>query len=140
MKTNAARVKLFIVITALVGVLLVFPVGAQDVIKIGGIYSLTGPVAEVAKLQKLALEMAVKEINDAGGVEVGGKKIKFEAVFGDDQTKAEIATKLFEDMVKNQKVSAVVAGTVAHVPLALNTAVKKDKALLIAANAPPDSY
>ncbi|MGO9117736.1 MAG: ABC transporter substrate-binding protein [Desulfomonilaceae bacterium] len=140
MRVNAERISLFIITAALVGIFSAVPSVAQDTIKIGAIYSLTGPVAEVAKLQKLALEMAVKEINDAGGVEVGGKKIKFEAVFGDDQTKAEIATKLFEDMVKNQKVSAVVAGTVAHVPLALNTAVKKDKALLIAANAPPDSY
>jgi branched-chain amino acid transport system substrate-binding protein len=66
--------------------------------------------------------------------------MKIEAVFGDDQTKPETATSLFEDMVKNKQITAVIAGTAAHIPLALNTAARKDKALLIAACAPPDSY
>ncbi len=57
--------------------------------------------------------------------------MKLEAVFGDDQTKSEIATQFFEDMVKNKKVAAVIGGSVAHIPLALNTAVKKDKVFLI---------
>ncbi len=89
---------------------------AQDVIKIGAIYSLTGPVAEVAKVQKRAIEMAIKEINDSGGVDVGAKKMKIEALFGDDQTKPETATNLFEDMVKNKQVTAVIGGTAGSHP------------------------
>jgi branched-chain amino acid transport system substrate-binding protein len=140
MKVAAKNTGLFIAIVALGSILSAIPVMAQDVIKIGAIYSLTGPVAEVAKLQKRSVEMSVKEVNEAGGVEVGGKKMKIEPIFGDDETKPEIATKLFEDMVRNKQVTAVIGGTAAHIPLALNTAAKKDKALLIAACAPPDAY
>jgi branched-chain amino acid transport system substrate-binding protein len=140
MKANVERIRLFVIITALVSSLIAVPVMAQDVVKIGAIFSLTGPVAEVAKVQKRAIEMAIKEINDSGGVDVGAKKMKIEALFGDDQTKPETATNLFEDMVKNKQVTAVIAGTAAHIPGALNIAAKKDKALLIAACATPDTY
>lgn len=139
MKVVAKRTG-FPVIVALVGVLFAVPVVAQDQINIGVIFSLTGPVAELAKRQKSGIEMSIKEVNESGGVDVGGKKMKLEAVFGDDQSKSEIATQLFEDMVKNKKAAAVIAGSVAHVPLALNAAVKKDKALLIATCGTPDSY
>src|SRR5208283_4330095 len=114
MKDNAERISLFIITTALVSILLAVPVLAQDVIQIGAIYSFTGPLAESAKAQKSGIEMSIREVNEAGGVEVGGKKIKLEATFGDDQSKSEIATQLFEDMVKNKKAAAVIAGTVAH--------------------------
>ncbi len=140
MKESVKRNSFIMLMTMVTSILLAIPVMAQDVIKIGAIYSLTGPVAEVAKHQKRAVEMAVKEINDLGGVELAGKKIKIEAVFGDDQAKAETATQLFQDMVKKEKIAALVGGTVAHVPLALNTALKQEKVLMIAANAPPDSF
>ncbi|MGO9117735.1 MAG: ABC transporter substrate-binding protein [Desulfomonilaceae bacterium] len=140
MKAAAKHTGLIAAIVALISALLVVPVTAQDVIQIGAIYSFTGPLGESAKHQKSGVEMSIREVNDAGGVEVGGKKMKLEANFGDDQTKSEIATQLFEDMVKNKKVAAVIAGSVAHVPLALNTAAKKDKVLLIAACAAPDAF
>ncbi len=140
MKIDMERIRSFVTITWLFSIALAVPAMAQDSIKIGAIFSLSGPVAEVAKVQQRAVEMSVKEVNDVGGVDVGGKKMKIEAVFGDDQTKPETATNLFEDMVKNKKATAIIGGTAAHIPLALNTAAKKDKALLIAACAPPDSY
>ena len=127
MKAAAKNTGLTVAIVALISALLAVPVMAQDVIQIGAIYSFTGPLGESAKHQKSGIEMSIREVNDAGGVEVGGKKMKLEAIFGDDQTKSEIATQLFEDMVKNKKVAAVIAGSVAHVPMALNTAAKKDK-------------
>ena len=53
--------------------------------------------------------------------------------------KAETATALFEDMVKKRGVTAVLGGTLAHIPLALNLAAKKDPALFIATCAVPDA-
>jgi branched-chain amino acid transport system substrate-binding protein len=119
---------------------LTLPAAAQDVVKIGAIYSLTGPAANTAKVQKNATELAIKEVNDAGGVKLGDKKLKLEAVFCDDQSKGEVATTLFEDLVKKQSVTAVVGGTLAHVPQALNIAAKKDPALYIATCALPDAF
>jgi branched-chain amino acid transport system substrate-binding protein len=136
MKIIAKSTGLFVTIVALGSILL----WAQDVIRIGAIFSLTGPVAEVAKLQKRAVEMAVKEVNDAGGIEIGAKKVRIKAVFGDDQTKPEIATQLFEDMIKNKQITAVIGGTEAHIPLALNSAAKKYKVFLMSACATPDAF
>jgi hypothetical protein len=112
---------------------------AKDTIEIGATYSFTGPVAEVAKLQKRSNRNFSKGNQQSGGVEVGEKRMKIEALFGDDQTKPEIAINMFEHMVKSKQVT-VVGGTAAHIPLALNIAAKKDKALLIATCATFDSY
>jgi branched-chain amino acid transport system substrate-binding protein len=113
---------------------------AQDVFKIGVMYSLSGPAAGVAKTQKNATELAIKDLNEAGGIQVGGKKMKVEAVICDDQSKAETATALYEDLVKKQGVKALVGGTLAHIPVAVSTAAKKDPALYIATCAVPDAY
>ncbi len=48
--------------------------GGGDTIKVGGIGELTGDIPAVGASFKNAAEMAVKEINDAGGLDVGGKK------------------------------------------------------------------
>ena len=47
-------------------------------IKVGGIGELTGDIPAVGASFKNAAEIAVKEINDAGGLEVGGKKYQIE--------------------------------------------------------------
>ncbi len=112
---------------------------ADDVVKIGAIFSITGPAAATAQVQKNAVELAVKDVNEAGGINLAGKKVKLELVLADDQSKADIATASLEDLVKKHGVTAVVGGTLAHVPLALNTAVKKDPALYIATCAVPDA-
>jgi len=116
------------------------PAMAQDVLKIGVMYSMTGPLASVAKVQKSATELAVKDVNEAGGIQVGGKKLRLEAVFCDDHAKAETATALYEDLVKKQGVVAVIGGSLAHVPVALNAGAKKDPALIIATCAVPDEF
>ncbi len=139
MKINAERITPFFIITVVVIGLIAVSARAQDVVKIGVIYSLTGPAASVAKAQKNATELAIKDVNQAGGVKIGGKNVKLEAGFGDDQSKSETATALFEDMVTKGRVTAVLGGTLAHIPLALNTAVKKNPALYISTCATPDS-
>ena len=116
------------------------PAAAADSIKIGIMYSLTGPVAAIAKLQKQGAELAVKDVNDAGGVDIAGKKMKLEAIFCDDRAWPRVATECYEDMVKNRGVTVVVAGSATHIPSALNIAAKKDKALVMATCAAPDSF
>ena len=133
MEVIAKSTGLLVIIVAVGSILL----WAQDVIKIGAIYSLSGSVAEVGKQQKCAVEMAVKEVNDAGGIKIGEKRVRIKAIFGDDQGKPEIATQLFEDMVKNKHITAVIGGTAADISLALNDAAKKYKVFLISACATP---
>jgi branched-chain amino acid transport system substrate-binding protein len=60
-------------------------------IKIGVNAELTGGVPVVGESCKNAADLAVKEINDAGGLEVGGKKYLVELLVEDDEDKAESA-------------------------------------------------
>lgn len=48
--------------------------GGAQTIKVGVVAELTGDIPAVGASCKNAAEMAVKEINDAGGLEIGGKK------------------------------------------------------------------
>jgi branched-chain amino acid transport system substrate-binding protein len=72
------RTLLFIASITLFTLLLMSCGGANDsdTIKIGLIAELTGDVPAVGASCKNAAEMAVKEINDAGGLDLMGKNIK----------------------------------------------------------------
>ena len=69
-------VKLFCVI-GVVGLLFCFsnsPSLAQ--VKIGVMFSMTGAGSAVGKVQLDGVKLAIKQINDQGGVMLGGKKVK----------------------------------------------------------------
>ena len=66
-------------------------VPAGDTIKIGLNTELTGSIPVVGQSCKNAAEFAVKQINDAGGVDVGGTKMKVELLTEDNEDKAESA-------------------------------------------------
>lgn len=62
-----------------------------ETIKIGLNAELTGGVPVVGASCKNGAELAVEEINNAGGLEVGGKKYKIELLIEDNEDKAESA-------------------------------------------------
>jgi branched-chain amino acid transport system substrate-binding protein len=140
MKAIAERISCFFMITIVASALAAVSATAQDIVKIGAIYSLTGSAAGVATLQKKATELAVKEVNEAGGINLAGKKLKLEVLFGDDRSKPEDAAAFFRNFVKDQKAIAVVGSSFVPVVLALNSAAKKWPALYIATCLVPDNF
>jgi branched-chain amino acid transport system substrate-binding protein len=118
----------------------VAPVEAADTVKIGIMYSLTGPGAVLGKLQEEGAKLAIKDINDAGGVDIGGKKMLLEAIYRDDETKPEVAIGRLKEMVKDQGAVAVVGGTFGHVSMAVNNEAKKTKVFYMATNGVPDDF
>ena len=60
-----------------------------NTIKVGVVAELTGDIPAVGASCKNAAEMAVKEINDAGGLEVAGKKYTIELFIEDNAGKAD---------------------------------------------------
>ncbi len=64
---------------------------APQTIKIGVNAELTGGIPVVGESCKNAAQLAVKQINDAGGLEVGGKKYQIELLIEDNEDKAESA-------------------------------------------------
>ncbi len=106
---------------------------AQDTLKVGAMFSLTGAGSAVGKIQVEAVQLAVKEVNDKGGATLGGKKMKVEAVIRDDETKPDVAVRRLREY-QNDGINLLVAGTFAHVSQALNEQVKGGQTYVIVPN------
>ena len=81
------------------------PAVAQDKIKIGYAISKTGPNAGGATITQIPnYEMWVKEVNDKGGLMIGGKRVPIEVVEYDDRSNSEEAVRAVERLVTQDKV------------------------------------
>ena len=104
-KTGLALHKVLpVVLACMLALLFIQPVLADDkVIKIGNIIPLSGPSATVGQQGKQAREMAVEEINAAGGIKsLGGAK--FELVYADSESKPEKGVAEAERLINTEKV------------------------------------
>ena len=77
-------------------------------VKIGVASPLTGPQAHIGNDIKNGVQLAVDDLN-AQGVEIGGKKVKFELIAEDDEANPTKATTVAQKLV-----DAKVAGVVGH--------------------------
>ena len=87
----------------------VSPASAQNTIKIGAPLALTGGLADEAKKQDLVWGMWLDKVNAAGGIDVGGKKMKVELVKYDYQTNGPRAGQLAEKLITDDKVHFLLA-------------------------------
>src|SRR6187397_1219656 len=82
----------FVLVIMLLGmVLTACQPAAPTTIKVGLNVELTGSIPVVGESSKNAAELAVKEVNDAGGLEVAGTKYQIELMVEDNEDKAESA-------------------------------------------------
>jgi branched-chain amino acid transport system substrate-binding protein len=79
-------------------------------IRIGAVLPLTGKESKIGGAYKVATELAVKEVNDAGGVDVHGRKMKIDLRLLDDTSDAAKSAQLVEQLIVQQKVHAVIGG------------------------------
>ncbi len=113
--------KLFILAAALVAAFTLTPVQAEgDVVKIGLNYPETGPYKAMGADQLRAAQLAVEEINAAGGIL--GKKI--EIVTRDSKSKAPLATKNVTDLIDNEGAKMVFGGSSSAVAIAAGKVCK----------------
>ena len=78
---------------------------AQTTVKIGYAISRTGPNAGGAAVSSIPnYEMWVKEVNAAGGLKLGDKRVPIEVVQYDDRSSAEEAAKALERLITQDKV------------------------------------
>lgn len=108
-----------------------------DKIKIGLMFGLTGPASPIGPVQMKGAKMAIDEINAAGGVKLGGKKIPVEAVVRDDETKGDVAVRRFKELRNEVKVAGLVGSTFAGISKALNNQVRSQPILYISACVAP---
>jgi branched-chain amino acid transport system substrate-binding protein len=80
----------------------------EGVVKIGHAGPLTGSIAHLGKDNENGVRLALDEAN-AGGIEIGGNKLKFELLSEDDQADPKQGT-----IVAQKLVDAKVAGVIGH--------------------------
>jgi branched-chain amino acid transport system substrate-binding protein len=80
------------------------PAGDRTEILIGGTLPLTGSEARIGGFYKEGYDLALDEINRAGGVEVGGKKLAVKLTLLDDTTNQDTAASLADKLINSDKV------------------------------------
>lgn len=94
---------------------------SAEPIKIGAIVSLTGTYAGLGEPQKKVIEMEVKRINDAGGI--NGRKI--EVLIEDDGTDETKAVAAVTKLIDQDKVVAILGTTGTGTTMAIRSAIDK---------------
>ncbi len=102
------KLTVFFTIFAFVAVLPLLSASAkaENVVKVGNIIPLSGPSASVGQRGKQAREMAVAEINAAGGIKsLNGAK--FQMVYADSESKPEKGVAEAERLINTEKVNVL---------------------------------
>ena len=122
-----------------VALTLLLPAGAgaatpDKIKKWGFMFGMTGAASPIGPVQLDGAKLAVKEINAAGGVKIGGKKVPVEFVVRDDESKPDIAIRRFRELLTEEKVNPDRRASVRPISGALNKEVKKTPVLYFPVN------
>jgi branched-chain amino acid transport system substrate-binding protein len=102
--------------------------GAQTPIKIGASMSVTGTYAKPGTYQKQGYDVCIDELNAKGGLL--GRKV--ELVIYDDQSQPATAVKLYEKLITEDKVDAVMGPYSSAVSEAVANVTEKYKKVMVA--------
>jgi branched-chain amino acid transport system substrate-binding protein len=136
------RWKVSCVVGLVFGLAMMFSLGtavaAEETIKLGIMYAMTGKGSALGTKQMDSAKLAIKEINAAGGANFGDRRVKIEAFFQDSETKPDVAVRKMKSMIKDKGITALVGGTFAHVSLAMNAQSKRTPIVFMATNGVPE--
>jgi branched-chain amino acid transport system substrate-binding protein len=104
-----------------------YTTAADDVYKIGAIFSTSGGGSSLGTPEKNTVDMLEKEINDAGGI----KGHKIQIVFYDDASDETNARNKASKLISEDKVCAIIGPTLSGTSLAIVTPVQDAKIPLI---------
>ena len=83
---------------------LIAPAALAADIKIGAPLAITGGLSDEAKKQEVTFKMWLNKVNAAGGINVGGTKMKVQLVQYDYQSDGQRAAQLAEKLITDDKV------------------------------------
>jgi branched-chain amino acid transport system substrate-binding protein len=98
---------------------------APKKVTVGLMFGLTGAASPIGPVQLEGAKLAIKEVNAAGGVKLGGKQVPLDFVVKDDESKPDIAIRRFREMLTEDKADFIVGQTFAPLSAAINKEVKK---------------
>jgi len=85
-------------------------VNVPDTVKLAAALPLTGADASIAKIMKDSYELYFKQLNDAGGLTVGNKKVKFDLKIEDNKGDAAVSGQLYEKFITQDNVDLLLGG------------------------------
>ena len=80
------------------------PSQAQETIRFGAPLPLTGALAPEARKQQQGYDLWAEKVNEAGGIDVGGRKLKVEMIYTDYQSNTPRAVQATEKLITQEKV------------------------------------
>jgi branched-chain amino acid transport system substrate-binding protein len=109
---------------------LVFAGGGKDAntISIGGIFPLSGPVAVYGVEARNGIELAIEEINAAGGI--NGKKVAL--ISEDDTGNPEISVNAYRKLTAQDKVNVIIGSLTSGCTIAITSLAQAQKVVLVA--------
>jgi branched-chain amino acid transport system substrate-binding protein len=107
---------------------------AQDKIKIGLIYTLSGPAAALGQQSKNGFELAVKDL----GGKMAGKEV--ELIAADDELKPDLAIQRVRSMIERDNVDFIVGPIFSNVLVAIHKAALDGGKILISSNAGTSNF
>jgi branched-chain amino acid transport system substrate-binding protein len=107
---------------------------AQDKIRIGLIYTLSGPPSVLGQQSKNAFELALKDL----GGKMGGKEVELFVV--DDTLKPDVAIQKVRELIDRDKVDIVVGPIFSNILQAIHKPVMDSGKILISTNAGASSF
>ncbi|MEW6138083.1 MAG: ABC transporter substrate-binding protein [Thermodesulfobacteriota bacterium] len=110
-------------------------VADEKPIKLGAMFISSGPLGGYGINAQRAIEMAVEEINAAGGVL--GRKM--EASFGDTKLNPDVAAELAKKFIVEDKVDFLMGPTSSAIALSLSEIARKHKKILVVTQAATDT-
>lgn len=107
---------------------------AGDTVKIGVVAAESGAFVSAGHTLPAGVGLAVKQINDAGGINVGGKTYKLEMVKRDDRTDIATAIAATQELVRDEKVAAIFGSESHDFTLAMAKITQPAKVMHFAGN------
>jgi len=105
-----------------------------DTIILGAAVSLTGKYSTNGKHTQNGYNLAVKRINEKGGVKVGGKKYKFDIIYYDDESNSGRAAQLAERLIKLDGVKYMLGPYSSGLTKAIAPITEENKIPMVEAN------
>jgi len=122
---------------AVVSLLVSGPVWAKvegDTIILGAAVSFSGKYSINGKHTKNGYDLAVKRINDKGGVKVGGKSYKFKIKYYDDESNSGRAAQLAERLIKQDGIKYMLGPYSSGMTKAIAPITEENKIPMVEAN------
>ena len=103
----------------------------SNTVKIGVNAEMTGDMPAVGESCKKAAEMAVKEVNEAGGIDIGGQKYKVDLFVEDNAGKPDQSASATQKLITQQKVHAIVGPNATRYALPASEIAESSKVVLV---------